>query len=154
MKESEKKMIIILIIVAVVIIGVITLLTRNRGKEQTPAGGNETNEPAEEFVQVLDDGTKLNTSEELHKTKMLDGLEISDLQLTERGNETVLLGTVRNTTSTVQTSVFNITLIDKTGSEITTLQAYIEGLQPGASTELNVSTTLDYANAYDFRVSK
>ena len=153
MKDSEKKMIIILIIVAVLIIGGILLLTRNRRSEE-PAGGNETNEPVEEFVQVLDDGTKLNTSEELHKTKMLDGLEISDLQLTERGNETVLLGTVRNTTSTVQTSVFNITLIDKTGSEITTLQAYIEGLQPGASTELNVSTTLDYANAYDFRVSK
>ena len=153
MKDSEKKMIIILIIVAVLIIGGITLLTRNKGNEEQ-AGGNETNEPVEEFVQVLDDGTKLNTSEELHKTKMLDGLEISDLQLTERGNETVLLGTVRNTTSTVQTSVFNITLIDKTGSEITTLQAYIEGLQPGASTELNVSTTLDYANAYDFRVSK
>ena len=153
MKDSEKKMIIILIIVAVLIIGGITLLTRNRRSEE-PAGGNETNEPVEEFVQVLDDGTKLNTSEELHKTKMLDGLEISDLQLTERGNETVLLGTVINTTSTVQTSVFNITLIDKTGNEITTLQAYIEGLQPGASTELNVSTTLDYANAYDFRVSK
>ena len=154
MKESEKKMIIILIIVAVVIIGGIILLTRNKGKQQTPAGGNETNEPSEEFVQVLDDGTKLNTSEELHKTKMLDGLEISDLQLTERGNETVLLGTVRNTTNIVQTAVFNITLIDKTGSEITTLPAYIEGLEPGASTELNVSTTLDYANAYDFRVSK
>ncbi len=153
MKDSEKKMIIILIIVAVLIIGGITLLTRNRRNEE-PAGGNETNEPVEEFVQVLDDGTKLNTSEELHKTKMLDGLEISDLQLTERGNETVLLGTVRNTTSTVQTAVFNITLIDKTGSEITTLPAYIEGLEPGASTELNVSTTLDYANAYDFRVSK
>ena len=153
MKDSEKKMIIILIIVAVLIIGGILLLTRNRRSEE-PAGGNETNEPVEEFVQVLDDGTKLNTSEELHKTKMLDGLEISDLQLTERGNETVLLGTVRNTTDAVQTSVFNITLIDKTGSEITTLQAYIEGLQPGASTELNVSTTLDYANAYDFRVSK
>ena len=153
MKDSEKKMIIILIIVAVLIIGGILLLTRNRRNEE-PAGGNETNEPVEEFVQVLDDGTKLNTSEELHKTKMLDGLEISDLQLTERGNETVLLGTVRNTTDAVQTSVFNITLIDKTGSEITTLQAYIEGLQPGASTELNVSTTLDYANAYDFRVSK
>lgn len=155
MKDSEKKIIIILIIVAVVIIGGITLLTRNRrGNENPVAGENEINEPVEEFVNVLEDGTKLNINEELHKTKMLDGLEISDLQLTERGNETVLLGTVRNTTDAVQTAVFKITLIDKTGKEITTLPAYIEGIQPGASTELNVSTTLDYANAYDFKVSK
>ncbi len=154
MKDSEKKMIIILIIVAVLIIGGITLLTRNKGKNENQSGGNETNTPVEEFVDVLDDETKLNTSEQLHKTKMLDGLEISDLQLTERENDTVLLGTVKNTTSAVQTAVFNITLIDNTGKEITTIPAYIEGLKPGESTELNVSTALDYANAYDFKLSK
>ena len=153
MKDSEKKMIIILIIVAVVIIGAITLLTRNKGKGNQ-AGGNEANPPEEEFVNVLDDGTKLNTSEKLHNTKVVDGLEISDLQLTERGNETVLLGTVKNTTGTVQTTVLKITLIDKEGKEIKTLTAYVEGIKPGESTELNVSTTLDYANAYDFKVSK
>ena len=152
MKDSEKKMIIILIIVAVLIIGVITLFTRNRGGNQ--AGGNETNTPEEEFVNILDDGTKLNNSEALHKTKVVDGLEISDLQLTESGNQTVLLGTVKNTSGASYTGVLSIKLVDKTGQEITTLPAYIEGLEPGESTELNVSTTLDYANAYDFVVSK
>ncbi len=154
MKDSERKKIIILIIVAVLIIGGITLLARNKGENENQSGGNETNTPVEEFVDVLDDETKLNTSEQLHKTKMLDGLEISDLQLTERENDTVLLGTVKNTTSAVQTAVFNITLIDNTGKEITTIPAYIEGLKPGESTELNVSTALDYANAYDFKLSK
>ncbi len=154
MKDSEKKMIIILIIVAVVIIGGITLLTRNKRGNGNQAGENETNTPEEEFVNVLDDGTKLNTSEKLHNTKVVDGLEISDLQLTERENETVLLGTVKNTTGTVQTAVLKITLIDKEGKEIKTLTAYVEGVKPGESTELNVSTTLDYANAYDFKVSK
>lgn len=153
MKDSEKKMIIILIIVTVLIIGGITLLTRGKGKEE-PAGENETNTPEEEYVNVLNDGTKLNVSDELHKTKTIDGLEISDLQLTERKNETLLLGTVKNTTATVQTTVFKIILIDKTGKEIKELTAYVEGLKPGESTELNISTTLDYANAYDFRLSK
>ena len=152
MKDSEKKMIIILIIVAVVIIGGITLLTRNKGENQ--AGGNETNTPEEEFVNVLDDGTKLNVSEELHKTKVVDGLEISDLQLTQKGNETLLLGKVTNTTSVVQTRVIKITLIDKTGKELETLPVYVEGVKPGESTELIASCTLDYANAYDFIVSK
>ena len=152
MKDSEKKMIIILIIVSVLIIGGIILLTRNRGENENPV--EENNLPEEEFVNVLDDGTKLNTSEKLHDTKVVDGLEISDLQLTERKNETLLLGTVKNTTSTVQTATLKITLIDKEGKEIKTLTAYVEGVKPGESTELIVSTTLDYANAYDFRVSK
>lgn len=154
MKDSEKKMIIILIIVAVLIIGGITLLTKNRKGKANQTGENETNTPEEEFVNILDDGTKLNVSEELHKAKTIDGLEISDLQLTEKGNETLLLGTVRNTTATVQTAVFKIILLDKTGKEITTLPIYIEGIKPGESTELIASTTLDYANAYDFRLSK
>ena len=154
MKDSEKKMIIILIIVAVVIIGGITLLTRNKRGNANQTGGNETNTPEEEFVNILDDGTKLNVSEELHKAKTIDGLEISDLQLTEKGNETLLLGTVRNTTATVQTVTFKIILLDKTGKEIKTLPAYIEGLKPGESTELNISAMLDYANAYDFKLSK
>ena len=154
MKDSEKKMIIILIIVAVLIIGGITLLTKNKGGNANQAGGNETNTPEEEFVNVLDDGTKLNVSEELHKTKVVDGLEISDLQLTQKGNETLLLGKVTNTTSVAQTKVIKITLIDKTGKELETLPVYVEGLKPGESTELIASCTLDYANAYDFRVSK
>ena len=154
MKDSEKKMIIILIIVSIVIIGAITLFTRNRGRNQNQAEENATNTPEEEFVNVLDDGTKLNNSESLLKTKVVDGLEISDLQLTERGNKTILLGTVKNTSGTAYTGVLSIKLVDKTGQEMTTLTAYIEGLKPEESTELNVSTTLDYADAYDFVVSK
>ncbi len=153
MKASEKKMIIILIIVSILIIGGINLIIRSNQNKQ-PSNDETNNVVKEEFVNVLEDGTKVNISEKLHQEKTIDGLKITDLQLTEKGNQTVLLGTVTNTTTQEKTKVIKIKLVDKTGKEIVTLNSYIEGIKPGETKDLIVYTTLDYANAYDFIVSE
>ena len=211
MKASEKKMIIILLAVAVlVIVGLTLLVKRNQGEGQT--GGEDTNAPVEEFVDVLEDGTRLNTSAifdvyqdnfgegiftgkgiydlevfskvlkkeipennivkeeftnvledgtrlntstKLHETKKIEGMEISDFQLKEKGNETLLLGTITNVSNTVQGGyAMQLRIIDKTGGEILTVPAYVRKLQPGETAQLNISSTKDFANAYDFTVSK
>ena len=104
---------------------------------------------------MLSDGTKLNTSDKLHETKTFDGMEISDFQLTENDNVTLLLGTVTNTSSTTKGG-YPVSLIikDKEGNEIITIAAYISELDPGESTQLSTSATFDYANAYDFEIVK
>ena len=45
-----------------------------------------------------------------------------------------------------------VILLDKNGKEIVTLGGIISPLQPGAKTQFNTSMTLDYANAYDFKI--
>ena len=45
-----------------------------------------------------------------------------------------------------------ITLLDYEGNELTTVPGIIKELEVGETTQLNISLTSDYVNAYDFRV--
>lgn len=108
----------------------------------------------EEFVEILEDGTKVNTSNKLKETKTYEGLEISNIKLTEKDNVTLLLGTVTNKTNTKQGGkTINIKMIDKKGNEIITIVAFVGEIKEGESTKLNVSTTFNFVNAYDLSIS-
>ena len=153
MKKSEKRMILILLVVLIIAI-VVFVISKNANKKN---GGNENtaeeNNTVEEFVQVLEDGTKLNTSEQLSKTKQVGNYKFENMQLTEQGSQTVLLADVTNTGSTTtDIQLVDVTLLDKNGNEIVTVGGIISPLQPGASTQFNSSMTLDYANTYDFKI--
>ena len=151
MTKKEKKGILILILVAVLIIVILVIVKRPRVEEE-PTNIADVN--VEKYVEVLDDGTRLNTSEKLQGTKKVGNLEITNLQLTALDNKTTLLGTITNVGSKQDGNVLlNIKIIDDQGKELTTVPAYIGIIEPGQSTQLNVQPTLDYANAYDFVVT-
>ena len=140
MKKKEKKMLLILIIVAIAIIAILWFIARG-GKESKQ---EETNQVKEEFVQVQEDGTKVNISNKLKEEKELDGLKIGNIQLTEKDGQLTLLANVTNTTSQdVDAFFIDIILYDKDGNEIDTILGLVS---PGI--------TEDYANAYDFKVVK
>ena len=154
MKKQEKRMILILLaVLAIVIIAlVINKNAKKENKENKAETANHT--VAEEFVQVLEDGTKLNTSEQLNKTKQVGAYKFENMQLTEQGNQTVLLADVTNTSSSATNmQLLDVTLLDKNGKEIVTIGGIISPLQPGAKTQFNTSMTLDYANTYDFKIT-
>ena len=118
-------------------------------------GNNENVALEEEFVNVLEDGTRLNKSDKLHEKKEFDGMEITDFQLTEKENVTLLLGTITNTSNEKKGGYpVNIKVVDKQGNEIITVAAFFGELEPGQSTQLSTSATFDYANAYDFSITK
>lgn len=153
MKEKEKKLILILsIITIVVVIAAIVIKNSSTNKKNE---NNSVQQPEEEFVDVLEDGTRLNTSDKLHETKTFEGMEISNFQVTEKDNVTVLLGTVTNVSDTTKGGYpINIKIVDKDGNEIVMVGAFLGTLKPGESTQLNTSATFDYANAYDFSITK
>ena len=135
-----------------VIILIWSTIRNNNRKKELEAEANQT--VKEEFVQNLSDGSKLNTSKELQKTKKVDGLEFTNIQLREINGITTLLADVTNTTKTkVNTKVVSIDILDKTGNKITTVRGVIEDLEAGAKFQMNTSVTADVANAYDFRVN-
>ena len=154
MKKNEKIMIVVLI--AIAIAAIVFAVNFNKSKEEeAPQASEPTNVVKEEFVEVLEDGTRLNTSEKLAETKTFDGMQITDLQLTENGNVSLLLGTVTNTSDTTKGGYpVNIKVLDKKGEEIITVAAFLGELEPGESTQLSTSATFDYANAYDFEITK
>ena len=154
-KKVKKIIATIMIIIVIAMVITIMLRFRNRKSTENIRTVEEQIIPKEEFVDKLEDGTRINSSDKLHETKTFDGLEISDFQLTEKDNMTVLLGKITNNANTKKGGyAVNITVLDKDRNEMTTVVAYIKELQPGESTTLNVSSTFDYANAYDFTISR
>ena len=156
MKSNEKILIAILVIITICVV----IFAVNRGKKNDVAGDNlgATNtvqkEEEEKFVQVTEDGTKVNTSEKLAEKKVVNNIEFTDIQLTANDGETVLIAAVKNT-GDAKTEMFavNITLLDEKGGEIKTIPGLVAPLEPGATSQFSSSTTLDYANAYDFKIT-
>lgn len=145
MKKNEK--ILIIVLLAILIIVLIVVNVNKKGKDVSD------NNNSEEYVKTLEDGTKLNTSNKLSKTKKLNGLEITNIQLTTKNGMTVLLADVKNTTSSYKdvTSV-TVTILDKDGNKLTSLKGLIAPLEAGATTQINIGVTSDYADAYDFEI--
>lgn len=151
MKRKEKIMIIALIAIAVIAV----MWVVNRKKDNRNNGGQQNNIVKEENVDVLGDGTKVNTSSKLQETKKFDGMEISNFQLTSKNNVTQLLGTITNKTQIKKGGYpVNIKIVDKSGKTIIIVAAYIGEIKPGESAQLSTSATFDYANAYDFSITK
>lgn len=150
MKKNEKNIIFILIVITIVVI--IIAFVRNNNKIENETKGNEVEE---KYVDILEDGTKLNNSKQLQKEKKIDGLDITNLQLTEKDNLTVLLGTITNNTGETKGDYFvNIKILDENGNEIETVTGYIGEIKAGGTSQLNCGVTADYANAYDFEITK
>lgn len=154
MKSNEKRMIIILVMVAILIIAVIYLATRGK-KENNEKEIEEKNQNIENFVEILEDGTKLNISSKLHEEKELDGLKIGNIQITEKNGQFLLLADVTNTTNKdIEPFYINIILYNKNGEQISTVIGAISPTKAGKKSRLSAAITEDYANAYDFKVTR
>ena len=154
-KNNLIKFILIIIVLIIISIIIALVLNRNKDKEQIN-NNNETNTLKEEsYIEEIEDGVKINKSSKLNEVKEINGLLITNIQLTTKDGMTTLLADVQNN-SGVKTDVktLQITLLNKDGSELTTVTGIVNGLEIGETTQLNIAMTSDYVNAYDFRVSE
>ena len=148
-----------LIVIGVAVIITVGIFFITRGRKTKEAGGDtevrKQEEVKEEFVNVLSDGTKLNTSKTLQKAKTYDGIEMKDFQLTENGNTTLLLGTITNKTGEEKGGyLVDLIMMDKEGKELGRSALYIKNLKPGESMQLASYAQGEIINAYDFSVAK
>lgn len=151
MKPEEKRNIFILIVIVVIVIVILAII---KGKK--PKNNNEdvAYYDKEQTVVKLESGTKLNISEKLAEKKYFLDFEVSNIQLTEKDEKTKLVADVKNTSAnrTEITSV-QITFYNKEGEELTTVKdALIANIEPGEKTKLNISTTSNCVDAYDFSI--
>lgn len=150
MKKNEKIFILGLVIITI-IVAIVFIASRSAKKKEN--NQPEENQVTEEYVKVLEDGTKLNTSTKLNETKNVNGLQIGNIQLTNQNEQSVLLAEVTNNSGKdTDVMLIDIILLDKNGDEIVTVGGIIAPMKQGEKTQLNTSMTLDYANAYDFKV--
>lgn len=148
MKKNEKRMILILLIILVIVI-IAVVVGKNKGNKEN----TEKNQVKEEFVQVQEDGTKVNISSKLAETKTVGAYKIGNIQLTTKDNQSILLADVENVSSSAtEMKMIEITLLDKEGNTLETVPGVVKQLQPGETAQLNAGITDDYANSYDFKV--
>lgn len=154
MSKNEKRWIILLVAVVVIAIVFFVIITRENKKEEENTQ-NTTNEVAneEKYTEQLEDGTKLNTSEEFNSSKTFGNLEIGNVQYTSKNGMSVLLADVKNNGTTVhEKEIVKITILGDNGEVITEIKPVIGKIEPGQTIKLNASITADIANAKDFRI--
>ena len=71
------------------------------------------------------------------------------------GGQTLITADVTNNTGSDVTTItpINITLLDDEGNEIVTLGGIIGDVKNGETIQLKAETTLDFANAYDMKIT-
>lgn len=160
MGKIKSKGAFVICVVAIILI-IVLLVVRGGNKEPVQNNlGNlaeqvQNEVKGEEFVTKNLDGSKENTSEQLKKTKTVEGVELTNISLVESGGLTQLIADAKNTTSsTIEELDIIITAIDKDGNTLAEFEASVYGLAAGKTTKLNAGITLDVANAYDFTVRK
>jgi len=151
MKKNEK--IIIFILLVVLIIAIIAFMVNQNknvkelNNENMTEENNlveENNTVEEEFTQLLDNGVKLNTSEELGKTKQVGSFKFENIQLTEQDDQSILLADVTNTSSkATDVTLVDVVLLDKNGKEIVTVGGIIKALKPGEKTHFMMTLFQD-----------
>jgi len=159
MKKSEIKPLFILTVIAILIIGLMLIIRSNNAKKSAQnEQSSEENTVEEKYVQVLNDGTKLNDSEKLNKDRSFEGqsdIELSNIQLTSKDGITNLLCDVKNNSSTpLKLQEVYVILRDENGNEIDRIPSILEDIQPGETKQFSTFVTADYANAYDFTMIK
>ena len=150
--SNDKKIFITLL--AIILVIIIAILIMKFNKKEPEERQNETNTIANSYVEEVEDGIKLNKSTKLNEAKEVEGLQISNIQLTTKDGMTTLLADVKNITDKkTEVKAIEITLLKEDGSEIAKLIGIINEIEAGESTQLNIATTSDYVNAYDFEVN-
>ena len=150
---------VLIIVWVVALVGILLNVVFKKDKTpNNPQIGIENKQEEEvdnEFVYEMEDGSKLNVSEELQKEKTVGNLKISNIQLKETNGITTLLADVENIgKEESKEKILQIQVIDKNGNEITTIRCWVDPVKPGEKVQLNTSITANISNAYDFKVKE
>ena len=168
MKKEKGKNLFLKIVLIAIIVGIIVFIIMNivkskNAKEGVGQNNQKQNSESqqvgenvvkEEFVQQTDDGTKVNVGSKITDDKDVNGLKFTNVQLTEKNNQSTLLADVENATGKNLTDYTNldITFLTKDGQEIITVKGILPPLKSGDKTQFNTGLTQDVANAYDIKI--
>ena len=162
MTDKEKKVVFTLIAIMVIILIVVIIVkqvgggndntnTANMNGTSTTNTTNTANE--EKYTTELNDGTKLNTSEDLQGVKTYNNLEFSNIQVSSQNGRTVILADVKNNASTDhEAEIVKLTLLGENDEVIDVTYPVMPTIPAGGTEQLNSTTTADVANFKDFRI--
>ena len=129
--------------------------TVTEGNQDTEITEEQPEEKVEEFVNIDPDGGKTNISEKFNETKEFDGMRVGNTQLRSINSETQLLADITNTSGQdTEEMLIDVIFYDKDGNKIVNLDGIVAPMKVGETVQLNLNSSLDYANAYDYKIVK
>ena len=144
MKKNKKVIIILsILIIIIILILIIAGIIFFRSKTNNTS---ENTTIVEKYDVIYEGGLKVNTSEEVAKSKKFNTCR--------NGLSTLIADITNNTNEATEGQTANIEILDENNNVIETIAAEILPLKPGKTTQLNVNITTDIAGAYDFRITK
>lgn len=153
-KKSKKWWIFIIVCIIIIIALLIYKGNKNKTTEQNGDTGSEK-QMQNEYTTIQEDGTKVNTSSKLSETKILEGLEISNIKLTEKDNATEIIADIKNTTNKEVEGFYTLmTFLDKDGKTIVQITGYIPTIEANGKGTLNTKSGDKFSNAYDIKIVK
>ena len=138
-------------LILLLVIGILVVIKVNQRETQV-----EVTKPSEATQVETKDGIIVNTSEALNKEKMLNGLKITNIQITtDKNGNTRILADVENTNKTAtEMKTVRLTIIDRAGKELGKVTGIIVALESGEKTQLNINSSKEYLEAYDFTITE
>lgn len=155
-REKKKYFIIGGISLALIIVSIIVVvLLYNKNLPVQNIDINTLPEP-QEFTTVSSNGTQTNTSETLAKTRQYAGLDITSVKLTATAKSTIFIAEFKNNTSEeVKGHTVKLTMLNKEGNEIVTINGYLGTTKPGETYTMYVSSSNgEFINSYDYTIAK
>lgn len=153
MISKQKNLIVAIVIICIVAIVIAVIVLTNKKEQKQELTNEPQTENQEAYTTQLEDGTKINTSEEFNQTKNYGDLEISNIQYTEKDGMSVLLADVKNNGTTIhEEEIVKITILGENEEIIEEIKPVIGKIEPGESIKLNASITADVVNVKDFKI--
>ena len=152
-KKNGGKYLLALVVIAAIVALVIFFVTKQSPTEGKPVV--DENVAIEKNVKLLDDGSKLNTSNKINSNRTLDNLAVTNITLSYKDGISRIFADVTNkSNTTIDVTAVALTLYAEDGSVIDELEGLIGKLEPGKTTQLNIGASSDYSNAYDLKIVK
>ena len=155
MNANEKRWVVLLVAVALIAIILIVVLVVNNGREEEPENTQQEEMQAneEKYAVELDNGLKVNISEDFTKPKTYGDLEISNISYTYADGMSLLLADVTNNGTTEhREEIVKLSIIGDNDEVIAEIRPTIGNVKPGETIQLNASIIVDLTNAKDFRI--
>lgn len=107
------------------------------------------------YYEILENGVKLNTSEKLLQNKKFEQFKITNIKITRENALSTISISIENTGKEPNKGVpINIKFVDNHNKEINTVVAYIPELKSGETRDIDILSTEDISEAYNFKITR
>lgn len=162
MTQKERKVVFTLIGIMALVLILVLIVKGVGGKKEVNANGlssngNSSNQVAntnaEQYVTSLENGIKINNSEQLNNSKKYKNIELSDIQFTSQDGRSMLLAKAKNIGSSYHDAeIVKLTILDATNQEMTVIYPVLPKMAAGETKQFYAEITADVIKAKDFKI--